>query len=505
MTDAPVKREEAPNRAICATPLQRIGFVLGIVAFLSLTFLDSPLQHYGAFEDRPAAAAGITALMAIWWLTEAVPIHWTACVPLLAYPFLHVFEGGFATKLRATALPYIDPYIFLFMGGMCVAAAMQQCNLHRRIALNIMKAIGTDPRHLLLGVLIGTAFISLWISNTATAAMMLPIGLAIIKQSEAHSGGKRLVHYGAAIMLGIAYAANVGGIGTKIGTVPNSQFSQFMADKVGVEISFFQFALVGVPFVILFLPIVWFALWRVGRADAPPAEAGRLAVATELGKLGSMKPAERVVLRIFLVVIAVWMCGKPLTDLLRPHVTAFALKTSHVEGGSALIAAIVVLLWRVQGRRILEWPAFRAIPWSTLLLLGGSFSMAEAVQTSGLSNWLGNQLAALRDLPPLAQLLVACITTVGISAVASNVSTIAVMLTVLHSAIAPPLRNTVLFASTIASSCDFALPAGTPPNAIVFGSGYVTVGKMAKTGFLLDLIAAILCGLWCSISVDRVV
>lgn len=478
--------------------------MLGVVAFIALLAIDGPLHHFRDYGSRPAAAAAVTALMAIFWLTEAIPIAWTACLPLLLFPCVPAFSGGPLQRFGAALDPYIDPYIFLFAGGMGVAAAMQQCDLHRRIALSIMRRIGTEPRRLLLGVLIGTAFISLWISNTATAAMMLPIGLAIVAQCEVQNGGRRLVHYGAALMLAIAYAANVGGIGTKIGTVPNTQFAQFMEAR-GVPISFIDFLVVGMPFVVFFIPILWFALWRVGRKDAPPAAAGEHVVAEELRKLGPMKRSERLVLTVFSITVVLWMIGKPLTDFLKPWVSPFRLTSGHVEGSIAVLAAIAVLFLRADGRRTLEWPAIKKVPWDALILLGGAFSMASGVQQSGLSEWLGNSLTGLRDFSPLSQTLLASVVTVLISAVASNTSTVAVMLNVLASAVAPSHVPTVLFASTISASCDFALPAGTPPNAIVFGSGYLTVARMAKTGFVLDLIAALVAGAWCFLIVRHVI
>jgi sodium-dependent dicarboxylate transporter 2/3/5 len=199
-----------------------------------------------------------------------------------------------------------------------------------------------------------------------------------------------------------------------------------------------------------------------------------------------------------------WIGGKALTAFLKPRITAFELSSAHVEGGIAILAALVLMLWRTEGRQVLGFRALSRVPWETLLLLGGGFAMAAAIQGSGLSQWLGAQLLAVRGLPPFAQVLLASLAVVALSSVASNTATIAVMLVVLKDAVAPEVLNTTLFAATIACSCDFALPAGTPPNAIVFGSGYVTIPRMAKTGVLLDLMAAVLAALWCWLIVGRV-
>lgn len=477
------------------TPWKLTGLLAGVVVFVLLAVLDSPLKHDPTYGNRPAYAAAGAALMAIWWITEALPIYWTACVPLVAFPLFRVFGPGLGTNLREAAFPYVDPYIFLFAGGMAIGAAMQQWDLHRRIALTIMSRVGTDPRHLLAGLLAATAFISLWISNTATAAMMMPIGMALILQIETQVG-RRLAHFGMAIMLAIAYGANVGGIGTKIGTAPNAQFSGFM-EQHGVSISFLQFLVVGLPFVVLFLPLVWWVLWRVGRRDRLAGEVGREVVDSELAKLGNVRRPERIVLVVFLVTAALWIGGKWLTQLLAPEVTAFKLTSAHVEGGIAVLAALALFFLHTGGRQVLSLPALAKVPWETLLLLGGGFAMAAAIQQSGLSAYASAQLSVLRGMPPFAQVLVASLACVALSAVASNTSTIAVMLVVLKDAVAPDVMTTALFAATIAASCDFALPAGTPPNAIVFGSGYVTIPRMARSGVILDALAAVIAAIWC--------
>jgi sodium-dependent dicarboxylate transporter 2/3/5 len=485
------------------TPFRRVALVAGLLAFSAIAFLDSPLQRYGDYGSRPAMAAATTAMMSIWWLTEALPIYWTACVPLVVYPFTVVFSQQAGENLVACVLPYADPYIFLFTGGMCIAAAMQQWGLHRRVALATMLAIGASPERLLLGFLVATAFVSLWISNTATATMMVPIGLAVIAQLESSQRGRRLEHYGGSVMLAIAYAANLGGVGTKIGTAPNAQFAGFMAQR-GVEIDFLEYMAVGLPFVVAFLPILWLALWLGGRADAPEAEAGGRTIRAEWTRLGRMQRGEWVVLVVFVVTAALWIASKPIGDALRASIPGLRLTSAVLEASIAMAAAVVLLAWPIAGRKALEPRSLGNVPWETLLLLGGSFSMAAAIEASGLARWLGAQMAVLRDLPAFVQLLVACFATVTLSAFASNVATIAVMLSVLVSSIAPDELNTVLFAATISASCDFALPAGTPPNAIVFGSGYLTIPRMAKTGAVLDLAAAFLAAAWCWVVVDRV-
>jgi sodium-dependent dicarboxylate transporter 2/3/5 len=479
-----------------------VPLALGLAAFALLALLDSPLHHVGNHGALPALAAGVTAWMAIWWIGEAVPLWWTALIPIALYPFARVYGDGFGANLWGAFEPYVDPYIFLFLGGMGIAAAMQEWELHRRVALGIMRRVGTAPRRLLLGVLVSTALVSLWISNTATAAMMLPIGLAVVHELERQSG-RRLAEFGGALMLAIAYGANVGGMGTKIGTVPNSQLAGFLSER-GTELSFLGFMVIGLPFVVSFIPIVWLALWRLGRKDAPSGDVGRAVLEQESRALGPLRATERAVASVFVAAAALWIAGKPITDALKPLVTAFELESAHVEAAIALAASFSLMLWRVERAPVLPMRALRLLQWDALLLLGGGFSMAAAVEASGLSEWIGGQMAALRGFPPFAQIAVASLATVTLSAFASNVATSAVMLPILVSIVSPAHTNVALVAAALASSCDFALPAGTPPNAIVFGSGYVKVPVMARTGAVLDLLAAGIVAAWCWWIVPRV-
>lgn len=481
-------------------PIRPLRSFVGIALFVALWQLDTPLQSAGGGGGRAALAAGLTAWMAFWWISEAVPMYWTACLPLLVLPLSRIHGQGLLANARGALLPFLDPYVFLFLGGMGIAAAMQQWNLHRRIALGIMSAIGTEPRRLLLGILLATAFVSLWISNTATAAMMFPIGLAIIAELE-HRAGRRLAGYGAALMLSIAYAANLGGVGTKIGTVPSAQLSGFLAGR-GQDVEFVEFMLLGVPFAAVFLFVTWLALWRMGRADAPAAAAARDALASERARLGPMQRAEWIVLAVFLGTALVWTAGHPITAALRG--AGVPATTALVESGAAIGASLLLMALRSTGRAVLEPASLRTIQWRTLLLIGGGFSMAEAISASGLSDWLGTQLVLLRELPGAPQLALVSLTTVALSAFASNAATVAVLLPILATSVAPAQIDSVLFAATFAASCDFALPAGTPPNAIVFGSGYVSIPQMARIGVVLDVLAALWAALWCGLMVPLI-
>ena len=463
---------------------QWVGRFAGPAVAALVYFIPSGLHAIPGMGHRPAAAAAVAAWMAVWWFSEAIPMGWTALLPLALFPALGVFgDGGVLTAVSRSAQPFVDPYIFLFMGGMALGAALEQWGLHRRIALLIMRAIGTGPRRLLLGMLAATAAVSLWISNTATAVMMVPIGMALLAQLQA-AEGRRLEHFGAALMLAVAYGANVGGIGTKIGSPTNSVFAGVVSRRLGSDVGFLEYMVAALPFVLLFLPLAWAVLWRWGRRDALGPGQGGDVITRELAQLGPLSGGERVVGGVFLTAALLWIFGDPLRALLAPVVArvfdGFTLAGKHYEAGVAMAGALVLL---AVGR--LSLAALRRVPWETLLLLGGGFALAAGIEASGLSAWLIARLSGLESMPAVAQHGVVATITILLSAIASNTATVNVMLNVL------PASRPLMALSTFAASCDFALPAGTPPNAIVFGSGYVRLPVMMKMGVLLDVLAAV--------------
>jgi solute carrier family 13 (sodium-dependent dicarboxylate transporter), member 2/3/5 len=471
------------------TRTRLIGLGAGPLAAALLLLIPSGLHQIPGMEHRPAAAAAVAAWMAIWWFTEAIPIAWTSLLPVVLFPLLGVYGGeSVPGDVGQAVAPFVDPYIFLFMGGMALGAGLEQWGLHRRIALLIMRAIGTGPQRLLLGMLLATAVVSMWISNTATAVMMVPIGMALMAQLE-HTEGRRLPAFGAALMLAVAYGANVGGIGTKIGSPTNSVFAGVVSRRFGSEVGFLEYMGAALPFVALFLPLAWWVLWQVGREDRLGPGQGGDVLRQELARLGSLSAGERIVGLVFLAAAALWITADPMRRWLAPHVASafggFKLAGKHYEAGVALLAAGTLLLL---GR--LSLAALRRVPWSTLLLLGGGFALAAGIEASGLSHWLSLRLSGLEGLSPVAQHATVASATILLSAIASNTATVNVMLNVL------PASRALLAVSTFASSCDFALPAGTPPNAIVFGSGYVRLPVMMRVGVTLDVLAAIVLALY---------
>lgn len=470
------------------TRMQWVGLALGPLLAAAVYLVPSGLHDLPGMGARPAAAAAVAGWMAVWWFTEAAPMGLTSLLPLALFPLLGVFGGGPLQGALRSAAPFVDPYIFLFLGGMAVGAALEACGLHRRLALHILRTIGTSPRRLLLGVLVATASVSLWISNTATAVMMLPIAMALLAQLEA-SEGRRLRGFGCALVLAVAYGANVGGMGTKLGTPGNSVFAGFAARRLGHDVGFLEFLAVGLPAVLLLLPLAWGLLWRVGRADAPRGAQGEGVVREQLAALGPVSRAERTVGALFATAALLWIAGDPLRAVLAPRVAAlsggFVLQAKHYEAAVAMAAALAALLL---GR--LSLAALRRVPWDTLLLLGGGFALAAGIEGSGLSRWLSGHLGGVSSLGLGTQLLAASSSTILLTALASNTATVNVMLNVV------PPSLPVLLVTTLASSCDFALPAGTPPNAIVFGSGAVHLPTMMRVGLLLDVLAALLLALY---------
>jgi len=458
--------------------------LLGPTVFAAIAFLPSALHRVEGYGHRPALAAGVFAWMAAWWLFEAVPFWVTSCLPLLLYPWIGVTGEGPTEDFRVAALPFVDAYIFLFLGGMSLGAAMEKWNLHRRIALHTLKLIGTQPKRLLLGVLVATALVSMWISNTATAVMMMPIAMALLSQLEVARGQGKLGHFGAALMLAVAYGANLGGVGTKIGTATNSIYAGFLSEEVGYDISFLHYAAVGTPVVVLFIPVIWLWLWQVGRHDALGDGQGQQVIEKELALLGPMGSRERQVSATFATAALLWIFSDLLRPLVAPFVPVFwdgfRFSGKHYEALVAMAAAVFLLL-----SRTLTLKDFRRIPWGALLLLGGSFALAAGMENSGLALLLSSLMSGMSAMPLVQQLLITNTATVLMSAIASNTATVNVMLNLL------PRSLTVLTSCAFASSFDFALPAGTPPNAIVFGSGYIRLPVMMRVGVVLDLVAIV--------------
>ncbi len=461
---------------------RRYGLVGGAAAFVILLFLPAP----GGLSSDGWHTAAVAVLMAIWWMTEAIPITATALVPLALFPTL-----GVLTMPNAAA-PYANHLIFLFMGGFLIAGAMQKWDLHRRIALGIISSMGTSPRRLVLGFMTATAFLSMWISNTATAAMMLPIALAVGEMFRPPGEGR--YNFGLALMLGIAYSASIGGVATLIGTPPNAVFAAAAKELLNVDIGFLRWMAVGLPVAALFLPLAWLLLVRV---LFPPGElAGNAAsvLADERARLGPPSRGEKSVAVVFVLTALAWVFREPKSfgSLTVPGIQTLApgVQDSTIAVAAALVLFLLPVDWK-RGVFALDWRSAKRIPWGVLTLFGGGLSLARAMDQSGLAAWIGNGVAALHMIPSFVLIVLVAALFVFLTEVTSNTATATMAMPVMAGAAAglglAPL--TLMGTAALAASMAFMLPVATPPNAIVFGSGYLSVPQMARAGFWMNLIA----------------
>ena len=497
----------------------RAGLILGPLLFIIVGLL---LDGHGlSFEARWVGA--LVALMATWWITEPIPLWATACLPLVVFPVL-----GVANPFEV-ALQYFDPVNFLFLGGMMIAGSMQQWGLHRRIALNIIAAIGVSPRRIVLGFMIATAFVSLWISNTATTVMMFPIGMAVLLKlgEQMDKEDPLLRRFGLALMLGIAYAASIGGIGTKIGTAPNIIMVKQAATVFGRDIDFATWLTIGLPIVVVALPLVFLFLVHVSAPIPATGFPGASDVVTrERAELGRMSAGERVAFIGFLTAALLWIFRNDIElgaftipgwwslvhfgwqDILSvpveslPRALAKLMQQDLGDAAVAMGVATALLLIPITLRPLrfaLDIRRAAGVPWGLLVLLGGGLAMAYGMQRSGLSTWLGGQLQGIGHVGPFTAILMVSFASLALTEVASNVATASIMVPIvaagaggfsLHPA---PL----MFAATLTASFGFMLPAGTPPNAIVYSSGYITVPQMVRAGIAVDIFGALLVATMC--------
>jgi sodium-dependent dicarboxylate transporter 2/3/5 len=453
----------------------------GIALFLAVLALPAP----AAMPPAAWRVVAVGLLMAIWWITEVVPVAATALLPLILFPLL-----GIAGVEKAAA-PYADPVIFLFLGGLMLGLAMQRWALHRRIALVIVSWVGLRPANLVLGFMAATAFISMWVSNTATAAMMLPVSVSVVVLLVGEPAGLRTAprqqaDFALALLLGVAFAASIGGMGTLIGTPPNALFAGFMRRSYGIEIGFAQWMMLGVPFATVFLLGAWLLLTRVVfriPADTPPDVRARLVA--EVGGQPPMSGPEKRVGLVFVATAAAWLLRPMLADVV-PGLTDTAI--------AAGAAFALFLIPSGRGGFLMDWATASRLPWGVLLLFGGGLSLAAAISGSGLSGWIGDALSQLGALPLVVLIAALVLVTIALSELASNTATAAAFLPVVGSIAdglgLAPLALTVPVA--LAASCGMMLPVATPPNALFYGSGYITVAQMARAGVMIDLLGAAL-------------
>ena len=461
-----------------------VGFFVGIIT--SLIILVLPESDGLAPEAQRAAA--IFVLMGIWWATEAVPIAITALIPLVFFPLLGV------ASIEATAAPYANKNIFLFLGGFFLSLAIQKCNLHKRIALTILKFTGTRGKSIIAGFMVSSCLLSMWIMNTSTTIMLLPIGLAIItvvKESMTELSELEKLNFQVALLLGIAYAANIGGIATLIGTAPNMALNGFMEEQYNVSISFLDWMKVGVPVSLTLLPLAWLSLTRLSfPVNFQTSEQTQATIINMRHSLGEIKTSEKRVLFIFLFTAFLWVTRGQINNI--PGLEGLS------DPGIAMLCGLALFLTPSgsTSENLLEWKdAERGVPWGVLLLFGGGLSLAAAAQSTGLAAWIGGLMPVGLSIVLLVFMFTTLI--IFLTELTSNLATTATFLPIVAIIATQFGFDPILLTASIAiaASCAFMLPVATPPNAIVFGSELIKVPQMMRAGIVLNVISIVIVSL----------
>jgi len=447
------------------------GWILGPGALL-LTLLLAPPEGLSVTGWR---TAGVATLMAVLWICESVPIPVTALLPLVLFPALGL------GSIQETTAPFSHPIIYLFLGGFLIAIAMQRWNLHRRLAINLIALMGTRPKWIIAGFLIASSLVSMWVSNTATALMMLPIALSVVQVLPPSTPALR--DFGTALLLSVAYGATTGGMATLIGTPPNALLAAYVGKVYGLTIGFGQWMLIGVPVMLVTLPIVWLVLTRISfrlGGDELPGMAEL--IRTEKSRLGTWSRGEKVVLVVFVLTALGWIF-QPLLARVLPLVS----DTTIAMTGGLLLFIIPVNLRR--GEFTMNWEATKSLPWEVLVLFGGGLSLAGNIEKHGLSRYLGDLCSGLQGVPMLLTLGIVCFGILMLTELTSNTATAATFLPIVAALALSLGQNPLLFLipCALAANCSYMMPVGTPPNAIVFSSGRVTLPQMAGAGMLLNL------------------
>jgi sodium-dependent dicarboxylate transporter 2/3/5 len=471
---------------------ENFGFLLGVTAAAVVMLLPTPEGL--SLEAHKTAA--LFLLMGIWWATEAVPVAVTALVPLALFPMLGIVD------IQSAANPYANKTIYLFFGGFLIATAIQKWDLHKRIALFVLEYAGSNGASLILGFMLTAAVICMWVMNTATTIMLLPIGLAVItvvKETVKGLSEKEMESFQLALLLGIAYGATIGGMSTLIGTGPNGMLAAFMADNYNLDISFVDWMKVGVPLSAVMLPCSWLILTRViFKVEFETSQETKDLLSSMKQELGKFDGAEFKVFVVFVLTAATWMLRTVLDDI------------NGLEGlsdaGIAMISALFLFLLPSGNKEkkgaLLEWKdAQENVPWGLLVLFGGGLSLANAVQATGLAVWMGNLIPQGISIVLIVILVVTMI--IFLTELTSNMATTATFLPVVAAIAIQSDFNPLLVTAAVAlaASCAFMLPVATPPNAIVFGSGLIRVPQMARAGFLINVLGILVVSFVAAVSV----
>lgn len=479
------------------------GLVAGLI-LAALVFFFFPESSVETVEQSAGAeadvdysyaslrvVAAVTVLMGAWWMTEAIPLAATALIPLAVFTLTGVGD------MKEVASPYASSTIFLFMGGFLLALGLQRWNLHRRLALLVVAAVGTSPKRLILGFMISTGFMSMWVSNTATAVVMLPIGMSVLQLTAETVGGMHNQRkFATALMLAIAYSASIGSLGTLIGTPPNALLSAYLETSHGIEIGFGRWMLVGMPIAIIFTFLAWLILISVFPPEIKEIPGGKELIRDEIRKLGPWTTPQIIVGIIFVLAAVAWVAVPLLIE-------SFNLDFGYDDAVVGIIAGLLLFIIpadRKTGVRLLDWKTANELPWDVLLLFGGGLSLSAMFTKSGLSLWIGEMAKGLSVLP--LALLVAAVggLVLILTEFTSNTATAATFLPIMGGVAvgigltAGGEQNVMLLTIPVAlaATCAFMMPVATPPNAIAYGSGYVKIGEMIKGGVWLNITGLVL-------------
>lgn len=492
MTESSIEIGAVSNRFKVLALL--LGPILGLLAYFLLP--DSYVNTAGqatAITHAAKACIGVTICMAIWWFTEALPIAATSMIPLVAYPLLQIATPADTFK------HYASGTIFLFLGGFLLAAAIHRWNLDRRIALLTIKVFGTRPNQVIFGLMTATAFLSAWVSNTATAAMMVPIAIAVLGVVRATQGtdtiSKDEHNFSVSVLLAIAYGASIGGMATLIGSPPNGLFARFVEDTYDRHVSFFEWMKVALPVVVVMLPVTFFMLTKVlYRSQLKGIPGGREWVNLELEKLGKMSRGEIIVSIVFVIAALLWIFGPIIRGITIGDMKPFKPLSDECIAMLAGLALFIIPVDAKRGVHALDWSAAKdVVAWDVLLLFGGGLCMAAAIQSTGVAQMVGAQATLLAGTGETVMMAgIAALVTFA-TEVTSNTALAATMMPLVAGA-AESLQidpEKLLFVTAISASCAFMMPVATPPNAIVFGTGRIKIFEMVKAGVILNLIGVV--------------
>lgn len=482
-----------------------MGFgIKRVVCFVFTPLVVLYLMFFAGIEpENPLVGytLGVAVLMAVFWITEVVPLAVTSLIPVAFFPLFGIMDG------RAVASTYFNDVIFLFMGGFLVSLAMEKWDLHRRIAYNILCLTGTSPARILLGFMLASFFLSMWISNTATAMMMLPIAMAIIKQLNDLMNNRSSSRFSIGILLGIAYSASVGGMATLVGTPPNLSFLRifhiYFPDVP--EISFYKWMIMAVPISVFMLIAAWGLLYLFFRPNRQEwRDVDRNTFHEQLKEMGRRSYEQSFVFVVFVVLAVLWLSRADIDFgfVKIPGWSNLLLESRFVSDGTVAMFMALVLFFipsrSVRGDTLLEWETASKLPWNILLLFGGGFALATGFKESGLSLWFGGHLSGIADVHPLLAVLVISLMITSLTELTSNTATTEMVLPILAGIAVTTGMNPMMLMipATMSASMAFMLPVATPPNAIIFGTGLVSVRQMAIAGLLLNLLGAVVNSLW---------